>query len=343
MISGLIQKDDIKSKMWSDKLAEYGVNLIPLKGSPIKWAYYFILFKSKINIDFIVFRYLNDYPSIFKTLLRLFSEVLTVIMAKLSNTKIYWICHNVDKETDDNHPKISKIRRSLLSKYSETIYVLDYLLVEEAEKEFGHDRIKNISFGMNTNQIVDRDVMKEINSFLQKGDANTIFGLTVGTINYKTVHFAEIPKLIKESASLGIDIRIIVCGPIGRYLKMNDLPLLDFLISSEKILFIDKYVTIDESKLERVSFVFKSNIDKSVPQSYYTSAEAKKPILSIGGTFSAKMVKYYNIGCVLNPDYSNLQNALMDLRTSEFDFDQFLQSHSWQFAAKVMSKDVLGT
>jgi len=341
-MNGLIQKNDLKSRMWSESLQEYGIKLIPLKGSPIKWAYYFILFKSKMKVDFIVFRYLNDYPNVFRTLIRFSSELLTLLMAKLTNTDVYWICHNVDKETDDNYPRISKIRRRLIAKHSKTIFVLDYLLVEEARVQLGHQNVKNISFGDNENIQLDEDVMEEINAFINEGKPNTIFGLTVGTINYKTVHFMEIPRLINESINLGIDLRMIVCGPVGTYLKKNNISLFNFLKDSNKVLFIDKYVNIDESKLERVSFVFKSNLDKSVPQSYYTSVTSKKPILSMGGTFSAEMVKYYNIGSVLYPDYSNLQTALNDLSKSSFEFDQFLTSHSWQFSAQVMSKEILG-
>src|SRR5690606_27521146 len=118
---------------------------------------------------------------------------------------------------------------------------------------------------------------------------------TVGTINYKTLHYKEMPRLINEARKSGINLKMIVCGPIGSYLQEKEPSVYNFLVSDKDILFINEYVNIDEDDLKEISFAFKSNLDKSVPLSYYTTASAKLPVLAIENTFSAKMVLYYNI------------------------------------------------
>ncbi|WP_157451736.1 hypothetical protein [Cellulophaga lytica] len=332
-INVLIQKNDLKSKMWKKALSAYDINLVSMDGSPIMWIFFLLKNIVLKKPDAIIFRYLNDYKSLTKTLARFFSEFLTILFANSLGIKILWICHNIDKETDENFPRITKIRRKLLENYSDRVLVLDRLLIKEANFFFKNSTVEDISFGKIEKENMNEIHMNKIRSFINE-DNTKIYGLTVGSINYKTVHFKEIPKLIDEAQKNAIDLRMVVCGPIGNYLMKNDYVLYEFFINNKDILFIDDYVRIDESMLNGVSFAFKSNVDKSVPLSYYTNASAKLPILALENTFSGKMVNEYNIGFVLKNDYSNLKKVVTNIENNNCNFDDFFKTHSWDYAAE---------
>src|SRR5690554_389174 len=63
------------------------------------------------RIKVYVFRYLNDSNSLFIAYLRVISEAITIGIAKLFSIEIWWLCHNVDKETSSYYPHLTKIRR----------------------------------------------------------------------------------------------------------------------------------------------------------------------------------------------------------------------------------------
>src|SRR5690606_14019778 len=96
-----------------------------------------------------IIRYLNDYPSFLKTILRTFSEFFLIGICKIANIKVFWICHNVDRESTQHFPKISELRRNIIAFYSLRIFVMDTLLVEFAKHTFPkhRDKIDYISFG----------------------------------------------------------------------------------------------------------------------------------------------------------------------------------------------------
>lgn len=332
----LIQKDDLKSRMWSRALRPYEIDLVALKGSSIKWSLFYI----KSNVKYkpkpkaIIFRYLNDYPSLGKTLLRLFSEALTITMAKITRTKIYWICHNVDKETDSHFPHLSKIRRNLLQSSSAGIFVLDEILVPYAIKAFPKSKVDYISFGTFEINNKDHDRIKEINDFIVENKSNrTIFGLCIGSINYKTIHFLEIPKLLQKAKDQGIDLKLIVGGPISEYLRQKHPEIFSFYTESKDIYFVDGFIKYEELDIREISFVFKSNTDLSVPLSYYTAAKASVPIMAIEDTFSAEIVIAYNLGEIVNKDYKNLLHIIEKLNNAKYSFDSFLKKNSWDRAA----------
>lgn len=335
----LIQKDDLKSRMWSRALQPHGINLMALHGSPIKWSLFYIKSIIKYKPKAIIFRYLNDYPSLGKTLLRFLSEAITIAVAKINGTAIYWICHNVDKETDSHYPYLSKIRRNLLQSYSERIFVLDEILVPYAIKAFPKAKVDNISFGTFEIKNKDYDCIKEINDFIAENKSDrTIFGLCIGSINYKTIHFLEIPKLLQNAKDQGIDLKLIVGGPISGYLRQKHPEIFSYYTESKNIFFVDGFVKHEELDIKEISFVFKSNTDLSVPLSYYTAAKANVPIMAIEDTFSAEIVIAYNLGEVVNKDYKNLSQIIEKLNNTKYSYDSFLRKNSWDRTALKLKK-----
>ncbi|WP_335965913.1 hypothetical protein [Galbibacter sp. PAP.153] len=329
----LIQKDDIKSKMWGNELRSMGVSVHTLRGSPINWIFFYMKELSKDKPSAIIFRYLNDYPEFYKTILRFFSEIITMLLAKLLGTKIIWICHNIDRETDVHYKYISEIRRFLIKKFARTIFVMDSLLVNSAKDQLKSSSIDFITFGTIEKKI-DIELINKINQYIRSHSNNTIFGLTIGSINYKTIHFKKIPMLIESAKKNGFDLKMIVCGPIENYLNKHESIILEYMKNSENVYFINGYVNLDERLLERISFVFKSNLDLSVPLSYYSTVSARIPIIAIDGTFSAKLVSTYKIGTTITEDFSNIQAVFNNINSEKFLFDDFLLNHNWKIGAE---------
>src|SRR5690606_13593977 len=83
-----------------------------------------------------VLRYLNDYPSFGKTLVRTASEVILILSCILFRIEIFWICHNIDRESDMYHPIMTNFRRKIVSFFSKKIFVTDELLVRKAIEVF---------------------------------------------------------------------------------------------------------------------------------------------------------------------------------------------------------------
>lgn len=335
----LIQKQDQKTNYWAAALKKYNVVLIPLKGSPIKWATFYckqlILKKPKA----IIFRYLNDYPSFIKTLLRFLSEGIVLLLAPLFGTKIIWLCHNINRETDVHFPIISDLRRKYIVSKATKIFVMDKLLVSEARHRFPPEKVDFLSFGIILSKKKDKHIIRSINKFVSNNTKeNVVFGLVIGSINYKTLHFEKIPELLAQNSYTRKRIKLVVGGPIGAWLERYNPSLLEYLQKSEDVYFVDQYIHFEPSDIENVGFIFKSNTDLSVPLSYYSAAQSQIPILAIEQTFSAEFVDHYNIGRILYNDLSNLDEVLYSLPTEQFSYKKFLDEKSWDAAAFKISK-----
>lgn len=132
-----IQKSDSKSKSWAKELSQSDdAELVPVKVSPILVPVALVkAFFSGSKVDGFVFRYLNDYPSLGRTLMRAISELATYFIIRyLHRGQVAWICHNVDRESEINYPTISRFRRRFLSRRSVKVFVTSDLLLPYAHK-----------------------------------------------------------------------------------------------------------------------------------------------------------------------------------------------------------------
>ena len=142
--------DDDKTQYLKRYGAKIGIDYVvpPIKKTlfPLFLIYSIILFKKP---DAVIVRYLNDKPMFIYSLYLFISNMLTFFIAKLFKVKLIWFCHNVDKETIEFYPKLIKIQRQVLEKFSERILVMDKLLLNPAKKQFPDsiDKIDYISFG----------------------------------------------------------------------------------------------------------------------------------------------------------------------------------------------------
>src|SRR5690606_19159255 len=81
----LIYGNDAKVRNWAVALREYGCDLVPMPGSGARIGIYLIgsILRRRKRPAGVVFRYLNDYPSLLRTVARTLTEVAAVVLALL--------------------------------------------------------------------------------------------------------------------------------------------------------------------------------------------------------------------------------------------------------------------
>lgn len=336
MIKVIIQKDDFKSKQWAKNAKKLGVSIIPLSGSPL---YTPLKLVETIAVDFkpdyYVVRYLNDYNSLLKTLIRYFSELLSVLICKVFAIRLIWICHNVDKESNENYPRITYLRRNLFKKSSYKIFVTDELLIDKAIEVLSvrNEKVDFVTFGKTdvinagTGDEIAENFIKKIK---QKNKTSKILvTLCAGTPNNeKYLHFSQLPHLIDNAKKNEITIVAIIAGNWDSSVYSDNL--LKIYKSYEGIYVFEEFTTFSSSFIKNyIDFYFRGYSDYSVPFTVYEAASHKKPILAINEGFLPNLILQNDLGQVISKNFSDFSFNMFDLQVSEDACETFLQSHNW--------------
>src|SRR5699024_4903557 len=294
----------------------------------------------------IIIRYLNDYKSLSRSTLRTCTDLSTVLLAKILKMKIYWMCHNVDKESKEHHPLLTKLRRKTIIKTASKIVVTDFLLKKYAEDflKVKSDKLDYITFG-ETNfyeKVDEKDGMhQKIISFINKNKKeNTIVGLSIGNPNNKVRHLFYTNELIKKGKEKGLDIKIIIGGPLRTFMKSTDIIEYKKLLSNSNVLLLEGKIQINEKYLSKfIDFYWRAYSDYSVPFSVYNATYLKKPLLSLELGLLQEMIIKYDIGVVLEKDMNNILDIISYLNDNKKEiFETFNRNHNWQLAAKRLEK-----
>jgi len=320
----LIQKDDFKSRNWALEINKIGViKMLPLNGSALYTPFTllkYIVRSKKPNA--LILRYLNDYKSFSKSIIRFFTDTFSILLVQIFNIRLYWICHNIDKESTSFYPRLTEIRRSLLKKYSIKIFVTDDLLVHHAERYLKKPRehIVPICFG-EKKQIGKDDIWIDKLKLLK--DENKTTGLWIGSICKKNIKGLE--DIIEWCEMVSHNLQFIVIGP--NYLD-NDFTLIEQLKKHEAIIFIEQYLDLSPSRWNEIAdFIYKVYDDISVPHSVYSCASSKLPFVTKKDTFLGEMIEFYKIGFTIDSFYDISQNLNSWEENHEFN-------KSWKLAAE---------
>lgn len=343
----LMQDNDDKVEQWAGGARKLGVTIAPMAKSPIFIPYYVFHYwlSRRQRPQAVVLRYLNDYPNIAKTVARALSEFLVVLMCILGKIRLVWICHNVDRETREYYPNITRIRRRLVSKAAETILVTDPLLVSHAQQVFSTEchKIDYVTFGPSLGDIgkpIDHSATQRIIEFLkarkQRFGNKMLAGLAIGRANDKTIHFQFCQQLIEAAKRIGQPLVLVVVGPIGEYLKELDPGAYQYLHTADQVLFLDEYLAIDEEKVAGyIDFFWRGYRDLSVPYSLYHAVLLRIPMLVLDVGFLGEVVSRESLGATVKKDFSNLREALGLIRTWTPDkATAFLGDHNWVTSTK---------
>jgi hypothetical protein len=343
----LIQKNDYKSAKWAEAAKRCGIELIAQPGSPIKAPFFLLacLKNQRIPKAYVV-RYLNDYLSISKTILRFSSELFLILLCKLFRIKLFWICHNVEKESTVHHPVISNFRRTLFANSAEAIFVTDKLLVPYAQKSFPAQfkKIDFISFGeVDPKKQRDPDseghaieFIKNKKAYARLNNLNCLVLFCTGVPDSKkSLHFDYLKNLIEFARENDTYIVAIVAGEFS--LNKRSVDLITQYEKLDNICLFYKFTRFsDDFVRKNVDFYWRGYSDVSVPLTIYESTTMEKPMLALEKGFFPSMVSIYQLGIIIDSSFLNLGDKLKELSTSKYMYKHFLSENHWGlFSSKI--------
>ncbi|GEM_PF-6720663 len=349
----IIQKKDIKSTCWSDAAKELNLGeLIPVAGSPMYMPFVLLKYTFTGRLpNAIMFRYLNDYKSLLRTVLRTLTDLTTILIARITGVSVFWICHNVNKESESYHPQLTKLRRKTLKNNSKKIFVLDQLLIEPAIRmlNIGKNNIAVTNFGkvdtFNSSQNKhDSDNAEQTIARIQNWDLyknrasnNSLTGLWIGSPSGKLLFGLKIlAQILEKQKNSKPRLAFVVIGPIGEWLKKVDYNTYVTICNDNACFLIDKQVEIPPHKWSDLcDFIWKPSSDWSVNLTIYNSAVAKLPVIGFTETFFGQFITHYGLGIAINPKPFIAENLIEKIKNwSPNKASLFIEQNTWQKGAK---------
>ncbi len=345
MIHYIFPNKDIKSKNWSEVISSEVRQPIQLNGD-IRESLFLVLKYLLLRKKYIYFfRYLNDYDNFILTLFKFFFEFLICFLTSLSKNKVRWVAHNLNRETSEYYPLITKIRRKVIAYYSESIYLTSELLYPEAQKikpfSKNKEKLKITSFGgkIESDISLSIEIEKSIN-FIKSTKENVKFGLCATSLSEKCYHLRNISKLLDKlnNNSDSFTVMILVADfksdSKGRKLWVdlfNELSLRD-----DVVIFHQGNVS-EEYLASNIDFIYRTLSDISIPMTLYNACNFKIPIVTDDLGFLKFVVRHYSVGIILDfydeRDFSKIfYERLYEINISSFD--KFLLDNNWDIGGK---------
>ncbi|MFP3323546.1 hypothetical protein R0K05_10570 [Planococcus sp. SIMBA_160] len=352
----LIEKKDIKSSKIAEKLINHNILVIQLPNNPLLNLFKILYCIATLGKpEAIIYRYLNDFDNIFKNIIKILVEKLEYWVATLLKIKIFWICHNLDRETHIYNPKINKIRRITRIKYSNKIFVTDPELVNFAPDFLNVDnkKIDSITFGEMENSEknnsestehieINKKVIEYVKREQKENKEKVYFTICAGRSNHKTLHYERLHDLINEGERKNIIIRAIVIGPVKDYYKEINQEVYNFIESDDRVLYIDGFHNFDENEFAHlIDFYWRVYKDFSIPGTLYKAVFLKKPIITMNFGILNNIILNNKIGFVIENDFSNIEKVFRKVnRIPDENFELFSLSHNWNVAAEKLKKEI---
>lgn len=331
----IFPKQDSKYKNWSDALNDCGIKTAVHSPYSFTLLIQLVLYRFRTDKLYYVFRYLNTPHNRFKTLLQALIDVFVIITCILLRIKIVWFLHNVDRETFDFFPTITKWRRKILATFCDKVFVMDQYLVKEAQIAVCRDKVDYLCFGNapNTSKFIEnKNAEMQICTWLARRKAehpNAIFCLSAGSPSPKNTTFDFVSKLVRLVSPNDLNFVLIGNGT-------ND------YIEAENVLNIPKNFQVSEDLTKEFDFVTKVSSDRSVLLTGYTAAYNDVSVLTFDQGFFADFVEAYNLGIVYEGSedeqkfVNRLHNHLQE-PDRKFAFQKFRETHNWSVAARRLS------
>lgn len=292
----------------------------------------YILKGNKIKVY--VFRYLNDSNSLFLAILRVISEYMIIVLSKLFNFEIWWLCHNVDKETNMFYPKLTNIRRNNVVRNSKYIFTTNELLIDKAKSMFKNKKIDSLSLGYIAQGInnlkkdpqIEENLKKWLTSQSNKFDNNVKFIFCIGSPAQKSLHFNLVKNFIEELNNQSKDYKwfAIVIG--SKTFESDYIYNIPYKIS----------INIDIVK-KYADYYYRIIDDFSISYTIYEASVYKIPIITENFGILPEILKKYNIGIVLH-DYNNIEVEINKFSQQNAGYESFLKDNNWDIAAKKIQK-----
>jgi hypothetical protein len=344
----LIQSADVKSKLWSEAANRMGIgSLDSVKGSPMKLLPKYLISLLKANrYDAICFRYLNDYPSFLRTTVRALVELVTILVARSFGTKIIWICHNVDKDSETYYPLINRLRRKWLVYFAKNVFVTDKLLIKHARRFLSIDekKIKSTCFGeiccsgfSSETEACISQISNWVAEKRVKMDEIKI-GLWIGSSKDKVIEgLNDISMLmcgLFEREGEQDNIAIVIVGEGWKLFKRYNYDLAVVMESLGSVFIVDEQLNLPTSLWSKYfDFVVKSLDDYSVSFTHYNAISNRLPIVTFNKGFGSEFVHGYNVGVLLDSYDIQSEELKFRIANGSFNFESFLRLNSWDSGA----------
>lgn len=343
----LIQHYDFKTQAWSETEATRNVDLLPLRTGRYLVADFARALYSLPRFDALIFRYLNDPPSLRQALLTLVAEISIACIARISGVSVLWICHNIDRESQTNYWRLNRWKRALLARIANRILVTDPLLIFHARHLLGSavgHKIGVATFGkLAKSYQTDKALLKRILQFAQafrsqakRAGKTPMIGLLAGQTGLKMLHFDKAPALLDADCGSEFIIGLIVIGPVYANATSTQLEALAKLSDHRHALFEPEDHQINEYELaDYIDFFWRGYRDISMSYTLYVAASVEKPVLALRTGFVSEAVAYYQLGASVDPQLTTLEQALEAIRRWQPQAAKyFLANHTWETGAR---------
>jgi len=344
-------KSDTKMMQWEIGINKLGGKVIYNKSlfEKMKLMFHYNGWRNNQLELWIVYRYLNDNPSLFNNIKTIIYDLLVVVMVKLFSVNLLWICHNLDQETRRYFKNISLVRRRLISQYANKILVTDPLLVDHAHRYLPGNSYKKVdwtcfghinsygehkSWGNKTENIVKYEISKFVN--LHRKNAKllgkkSLIGLCLGRPGKKYIHYNLAGDLIKVSADTKYHIGLIVAVNINKVQDLEQYNSIKLLKDLNNVLLYEREIGFDECEMkDYYDFMWRVYDDWSVPISLYIAASNSIPTLTKRHGFLPELIDKYELGSVISPDWSNVDLCFKNLLSFNNSVGkEFLSERGW--------------
>jgi hypothetical protein len=294
-----IQGDDFKARLWT---AHFSVAVRHFK---TVYDVLQMLWTTRRG-DVVIHRYQNCPRRLGPTLLLVMLQALLQAKARLAGIKIVWICHNVDQDTSPHHKWLERIRRGLLARFADCVFVLDPAFVPHCPRP----NARAISFGEKPDGTIGPENLAAIQDLAASVDRVI---LIAGQDGGKYKAFGRIPEIDARFAAAGYTVGFVAAGmSADRH----------FASSIEaRILRIEERNIRERDLHGLVDYIYRENADISMPYTIYAAATAKIPVLTAPGNVLAEIVRREGLGLTLDDELGGVNR--------HFNFEGFLQRHRW--------------
>ncbi|RLK51646.1 glycosyltransferase involved in cell wall biosynthesis [Alkalispirillum mobile] len=338
----LFPKPDVKFEGWKRALESYSPHHQAL-AMWRPWLGFLHILRHRWRgrqVDALVVRYLNDRGSGWATTLVLVGEMVTLATARLLGVPVFWVIHNIDRETCNQRPLLVRLRRLSVRRTASVFFVTEEVLRPHAASIH---RIKGPIHTLPLGEPVAESLRPErvgprLNKFHKGAEAwlaaqadrlgrRPCCVLVVGTPEDKYSHFWRLSELLDIAYRSGVPLVALVVSPLeGR----NGRALAQALARHERegrVHMSRGYLPVDwHWAANRCDALLRGYQDLSMSHAIFHAVQVRMPVLCMPGGVVSEVVRREGIGQVLEEDFSNLAACVERLSPLQDDVRQAFTS-----------------
>lgn len=341
----LFSIEDFKTVLWGQELKKYNCEVV--SNGPRFYSQIIILvsyfFQNK-RIHGFVFRYLNDNQSLYESVLFFLRDFLTILACKILRVKIIWLMHNIDQETHQNYPRLSRARRKMVSAASLRIFVTDPNLIEVAERYgFKKHKLDWTCFGTlqrdkpNQKNIELREkILRFRESLKLLGNSKIVIGLCVSEPARKKNHYLRADSIVgkcKVMEDFCVGLVIISKYPGGAEFELAKKRTKE----SPYIMLIEDSFSVDEAFIaDQFDFFYRGLTDQSIAYTLYVAANLGKPTIVHNTGALPLVVERERLGYIIDDRETEIPDKIASQIQcwNPANAKKFLGDRNWQTGAK---------